>query len=183
MTCFYKLNKICVLFSGFFYLLLLSIATAKAEQPEKVYDLYIKSGKVVTHKADDAAVVMVFEDGVQLSAGRYELSGGRGVIRIESEEGNPGEIEYLVYAYVGKKVWGKGERPVDFYRAEAGDGEAVLVRFRVPGVVLLSADERIEKDPGDMELYKKADSAIGAIKVRGNRQIPVRIIMRSFAIR
>jgi len=174
MTGSHKLKKLLALCLVMVFSLMVFSAKGGAREIQPIFDLDIKGSEVITHNLTEATVLMVFEERLSISAGRYKLSGGKAVIRIEAEEDEDrGKTGYLIYAYLCEKVRAKGTEPADLYRREAEDGRAVLLRFRVPGQVLLTAEKRINKDPTDSGLYKKANDAVTALKDSEKR--PARI--------
>jgi hypothetical protein len=127
-------------------------------------DLHFTSKHVLSFQQQSGGHVLVFKKGLSMSVGGWRWVSDQAVVWLESVPDK--QVSTQVRAYLQGRVSArKGKREL----AGLGEvtfekGRSVAVSFVTDGCVFVTADEREEADPAGLELYKKAQAAIGRVQ-------------------
>ncbi len=135
-------------------------------------DLHLRGKVMDSFQSSDSEHILAFTEGFELSIGDNHLKSEQAIIWLSSritEYQGVTNVNYRAKVYLEGDVSikrGAGSKTTDLELAEtvAGGVESMAAEFMVSGEVFATAENRIEQDVRDSQLYKNALVATGRIK-------------------
>ena len=134
-------------------------------------DLHLRGRALQRYRPGNAEHLLVLKDEVSISFGGRQFAGDHVVVWLEgpaTESRGAVSAEYEVRAYLQGNIseeQSRGVQPPGFSQTVIEEQDAVALRFRVSGQILVTADTKEVADPRTSELYARAFAALEKIGI------------------
>ena len=134
-------------------------------------DLHLRGRALQRYQPAKAEHILVLDGGVSLSYGGRQLEGDYAVVWLEgltTESSGAARAEYEVRAYLQGNIsdeQAEGVQPPGLSQTVIEEGDAVALRFRASGQILVTRDTEEAVDPRTSELYARAFAALEKIGI------------------
>jgi hypothetical protein len=139
-------------------------------------DLHLAGRKLVSYQLSTGEHSLVFQDSFSMSIGANHFFSDKAVVWLESEtieyQGRV-RVDYKARIYLRSNVTvkkGSSAKTVGINQTIVENGYSMIVRFDVDGEVFVTADEREQFDPRQLELYQEAINAMAEVKPKATIQ-------------